>query len=331
MKTLHLVHWKKSGIYVAVASLKKAGLVYGDEHVIEVLRESSSVADKIKSVFIFLRFLFKATIGHYDNINLHSFAPHLASLFISKDRISIFFHSNYPFLHSEAKKDKIKKRIECLIAQHANVIAVSQIVKDTVDRSLSVNCKIAYNIIDNTRFLANIPTSIKTFGSAGRFDPEKRFDDLVKVFTPLNYSSSLWLAGDGAQLSTIKNYIQQQRLEHIKLPGRMIDMRHFFENLDAYICCSAYEGFGLALAEAMSAGKLIISTKVGILAEKHDFQFLEILPNLSNLTELIHTALQLDSKTINMMIKHNLNLLQQHFSDAQAYQMYKGTQLWNGR
>ena len=326
MKILHLVHWKKSGIYVAAAALKAEGQKHGDTHDIIVLREDSSLRSSIISILSLIQFIFKANLSSYDRVNLHSFLPYLSSFFCFGGKTVLFFHSNYPFLKGRTTKDKIKLLLTQLSNKKRRPIAVSNIVKQCVDEALNVDCKILYNIIKH-HTTDNHPSSVIHLGAAGRFDPEKRFIELTEKFITSNSNCTLHLAGDGKLLEKAVLYSKENAPNKVVFHGRQSSMENFYQMIDAYICCSEFEGFGLVIAEAMIYGKIIISTKVGILCENIGFKFLEINSDLSNLSETIISAGKMKPNEIIEMVNTNRKLLKDHFTDSSIYNSFKQQQL----
>lgn len=70
--------------------------------------------------------------------------------------------------------------------------------------------------------------------------------------------------GDGFE--SVKNMIKEKGLEnYVELLGEISEDQkiRYFQTCQLYLQPSTYEGFGLALAEAMSCGATVISTKVG--------------------------------------------------------------------
>ncbi len=323
MKVIHLVHWKKSGIYVAVNNLKKEGSLHGDAHDIITLRQNHNTLDLFKSIFILGHFLLKCYTGKYDSINLHSFLPHIINLFLINKKSFLFFHSNYPFLSGTSTKEKLKKFFtKKSIKSASHPICVSKVVKQSVDAALDVDSTIVYNLIDSPNTYVTCPTKINSFGSIGRFDTEKRFLELIQKFIESNTGSSLHFAGDGALLPEANTIIAKHQKNNVLFHGRQESLSPFFKAIDAYICCSKYEGFGLAIAEAMLAGKIIISTHVGILKENLDFDFIKIEDDLSNLKVCIHLAEQLDEHSIAKIVENNRNIIVKTFKNNSIYSAY---------
>lgn len=326
MKVLHLVHWKKSGIYVAVEALKTEGLNHGDHHDIITLRKDSSLGSSFMSILLFIKFIIQANLFRYDCINLHSFLPYLGNFFCLGAKTTLFFHSNYPFLKSNSIKDKIKLHLTSASNRHKRPVAVSNIVKRSVDPALKTDCAIVYNII---KFHENVSSTrkISRLGTAGRFDPEKRFLELIECFTNLRSDCALHFAGDGHLLGNAISLVNQREQKNVFFHGRQSSMKEFYNLIDAYVCCSKFEGFGLAIAEAMLYGKIIISTKVGILCEDLGFKFLEVNSDLSNLAEIIFFAENIAPDKIQEMVDENRKLLAENFSDFSIYKKFAQQQL----
>ncbi|WP_282069510.1 glycosyltransferase family 4 protein [Olleya namhaensis] len=114
------------------------------------------------------------------------------------------------------------------------------------------------------------------YGFIGRFSPEKGTKELVDTFSDSN--KKLIVAGSGPLLHDVKNlvdtndnFINLGELSPSELP-------QFFNKIDVLIIPSHEEGGPLVGVEAMAAGKLVLSTKVGAMPERmegtdNDFWF----------------------------------------------------------
>ena len=137
--------------------------------------------------------------------------------------------------------------------------------------------------IDQTTVLENKLLALKvkenenlTYGFLGRFSKEKGINSLIKVFSKNN--KKLILAGNGPFLNDVitltednTNSVYLGELKPTQLPD-------FFDKIDVFIIPSFEEGGPIVGVEAMAAGKLIISTKVGAMPERmedteNDFWF----------------------------------------------------------
>ena len=323
MNIIHLVHWEKSGIFVAVDNLKKEGAAQGDTHKIVTLRRNHGIIDFLKSIFLLGYFILKCHTGKYDKINLHSFLPHLVNILLFNKKSFLFFHSNYPYLSGHSIKDRVKKYLtKKSIKLNSLPICVSKVVKQSVDSGLNTTSHVVYNLIDSSKIKFTPSIHIKSFGTIGRFDSEKRFLELIQTFIDSNSHSVLHFAGDGVLFSEANSLASRHAKSNIIFHGRQASLTPFFNGINAYICCSKYEGFGLAIAEAMLAGKIIISTHVGILKEDLDFDFIKIEDNLRNLEACIHLAEQLDEQSIAKIVDNNRNIITETFKNNSIYSAY---------
>lgn len=115
--------------------------------------------------------------------------------------------------------------------------------------------------------------------AVGRFHPAKDYLTMLKVFykISLEYSNiKLFVVGDGDQRSLIEKEIKKYCLEDkIILLGIRQDIPQLMNMCDFFISTSAWEGFGLVLAEAMACNKsVVVSRNAGfleILGEKSPY------------------------------------------------------------
>ena len=100
-----------------------------------------------------------------------------------------------------------------------------------------------------------------TFGFLGRFGGQKGILELLSVMGTLE--NTLIIAGDGPLLNEVTSHCDKnQNLNYIgKLSKEEVAI--FFEKIDVLIISSYEEAGPLVGIEAMAAGKLVISTRVG--------------------------------------------------------------------
>lgn len=104
------------------------------------------------------------------------------------------------------------------------------------------------------------------YGFLGRFSEEKGIKEVINAFS--NTNKKLVLAGNGPFLNDVllackanEDIIYIGELSHDKTCG-------FYEMIDVFIIASFEEGGPIVGIEAMAAGKLIISTRVGAMPER---------------------------------------------------------------
>lgn len=120
------------------------------------------------------------------------------------------------------------------------------------------------------------------YGFLGRFSDEKGMLQLIDAFS--NNNSQLVIAGDGPYLNKVdelkcknKKVVYLGKLSPSQIPD-------FFKKIEVLIIPSFEEGGPIVGVEAMAAGKLIISTKVGAMPERlentnNDFWFSNSVKN----------------------------------------------------
>ncbi len=137
-------------------------------------------------------------------------------------------------------------------------------------RDFSIS-KIIYK--DQTLFfeekLLQLPIKEKNtliYGYLGRFAKEKGILPLIKFFKKTD--KQLFVAGKGVIEGEVLEITNQ--VKNIKILGEYDydKIHHFFKKIDVLIIPSFYEGGPVVGLEAMAAGKLIVSTKVGAMKER---------------------------------------------------------------
>lgn len=106
-------------------------------------------------------------------------------------------------------------------------------------------------------------------GTVCRLVNLKGIDDLFDALPPVlaRYPQlQVLVAGTGPERERL-NARAAQLGPNVRLLGRVEDAAAFVAALDVFAFPSRYEGFGLAVAEAMSAGLPVVGTKVGALEE----------------------------------------------------------------
>ena len=106
-------------------------------------------------------------------------------------------------------------------------------------------------------------------GSVGRMlqDEHKRFSDLIKSFATLlniHKNIKLLLVGEGPEQENYHKLVQELAIEnHVIFAGYQEDTAKYYSIMNIFCLVSAYEAFGLVLAEAMLHKLPIVATKVG--------------------------------------------------------------------
>lgn len=141
----------------------------------------------------------------------------------------------------------------------------------------------------------------KVFIAIGRFHEAKDYPNLINAFYTINKTHSnthLLIVGDGELRSEIETSILSKGLTNsITLLGIRNDIAGLLSAADIFVLSSAYEGFGLVVAEAMSCERVVIATDSGGVAEVLGNEGFLVQPKDSNeLTLAMQKALSLNEE-----------------------------------
>lgn len=102
------------------------------------------------------------------------------------------------------------------------------------------------------------------FVSIGRLAPQKGFDILVEAFARIvaeGVDARLKIVGEGAERDILAAQIRRLGVEdRVTLAGKVAYPIRELEEADCFISASRWEGFGVAIVEALSAGLYVIAS-----------------------------------------------------------------------
>jgi glycosyltransferase involved in cell wall biosynthesis len=101
--------------------------------------------------------------------------------------------------------------------------------------------------------------------SMGRLARVKRYDRLIDAFANISARHATWrliILGEGDERGALEGQLQELGLSgRVDLPGMVKDTEPYLSRAGIYVLCSDYEGFPMALCEAMAAGIPSVSVR----------------------------------------------------------------------
>lgn len=294
---LHVIHWPRSGIVSIVQNLLTAfDSRQFEQHVLffehddstlvkfQTLADSvQSLASPVPSLRALREFRRRVDAIRPDILHTHSFSPGLyAALLAGAYPHVVTVHCPYPYLTDKAPASRIKRALcRWYTGKARHIVAVStetqDLLADTLDPGTSIRV-IGNGILPRPPATNNTGSGsngrrIDTLLAIGRLSREKSYDKLLRAFSIVRQSNSrlrLRIVGDGDEMSCLRQLADELDIaDSVEFTGWHGNPHEFMNNDHTlFISSSAYEGFGLAIAEAMAAGLPVISTRISGIAEQ---------------------------------------------------------------
>lgn len=213
--------------------------------------------------------------GDYDIVHFHTKRAHALSLWLprfqSRPRYVVTRRMDYP--------DSNNWYTHCLYNRRVDgVVAISQSIADLLMGAGVAREKIRViaSGIEPQRFTAALPTAPKSagelvVGSVGVLEERKGHRYLLEAAAKLkrqDLNFKIRIAGDGSLRQSLEQDAVRLGLkDDVQFSGFVSDTRAFLADVDVFVMPSLFEGLGVAALEAMAAGKAVIASRVGGLAE----------------------------------------------------------------
>jgi GalNAc-alpha-(1->4)-GalNAc-alpha-(1->3)-diNAcBac-PP-undecaprenol alpha-1,4-N-acetyl-D-galactosaminyltransferase len=99
--------------------------------------------------------------------------------------------------------------------------------------------------------------------AVGRLHPQKGFDLLIQAFAQVHQLHPAWqltILGEGEERAALEAMRDRLGLQDcVHLPGRVTNVNDYLAQADLYVMSSRFEGFPMALCEAMAVGTPVLS------------------------------------------------------------------------
>jgi len=183
-------------------------------------------------------------------------------------------HTEHDAWHLQnARRRKLQSFLISLV--RPILVADSQLVADELAKVLP---KKKYGVISNgvdcdlftpgdmkqARRKLNLPCDVPIIGCAGRMEPVKAQDHLLKAHALMPQTVHLTLAGTGSLEQKLKSLVRiLGTKERVHFLGRVDDMPTFYRAINVFCLPSKMEGMPLSPLEAQACGVACVATDVG--------------------------------------------------------------------
>lgn len=155
------------------------------------------------------------------------------------------------------------------------IICVSESAKTAFERKFDIheNVFVQYNPIDENSIILKANEKIDDIAinnkfkivTVGRLSRQKGYDRLLEVFKRLlddGFDIELWILGEGVERKEIQEFVKENTMSgNVYIIGFKTNPYKYMKKCNLFVCSSRYEGFSLAVAEAMILGLPVVSTK----------------------------------------------------------------------
>jgi glycosyltransferase involved in cell wall biosynthesis len=196
---------------------------------------------------------------------------------------------------------------DCLYNQRVDgVIAISQKIAGLLVEGgvRSEKIRVIHSGIDPSPFQKTPPEEAKgdlaVVGTAAVLEERKGHRFLLEAAALLKRQGrrlAYRFAGEGSERERLRMLSQQLGLgEEVLFMGFLSDIPSFLSSIDIFVLPSLYEGLGVAVLEAMAAGKPVVATEVGGIPELLHDQVTGLLVPPKDSSALARAILQLVSR-----------------------------------
>lgn len=196
-------------------------------------------------------------------IHSHLYWPTIVSRIANMRRLPHIFSVHTIMTYDAFKPNRLSKYLEKLTySGHQTALFVSGTARSDYQSYIKVSGKAAvlYNFVRDEYFDSSAhKIQFKKDGlklvAVGNLRPQKGHLFLVKCLQCLSvHDISLDIYGEGHQRGELEEYIEANRVANVRLMGSHPQPEAILKNYDAFILATQYEGFCLAMAEAMAVG-----------------------------------------------------------------------------
>ncbi|MHA3105119.1 glycosyltransferase [Acinetobacter sp. ANC 3791] len=218
--------------------------------------------------------------------------------------------------YSDLNTNVSQEATDFFIAQKAFSAVKSTAVSNGIDtQKFQFSASARQQLRQQLGYSAEIPVLM----AVGRLMQAKDYPNLIQAFSLLQKTqpkAQLLIVGDGVQRTELEQQVQQLGLaDRIRFLGVRHDIAELLSAADVFVLSSAWEGFGLVVAEAMSCERVVVATDCGGVKEVlGEPEWLVPPQNAEMLSKKLVQALQLSTEQKAQLGQQHRQRIQQHYS-----------------
>lgn len=245
--------------------------------------------------------------------NMYSLSWFIPIALCKKEGMKVFVHSHNAGIHNCGLVLKVLHQVGRFWLRHINVerLTNSQLSSKYMFCDPTAG-RIIHNAIsvDRFRFCNEIRNIMRdqlgvmgknVYGFCGRLVYEKNPQYLIAVFEKIqkiDKNATLIVIGDG-DIANLKKSISEKGLsEKVILLGNVKNVEDYYQAMDVFLLPSLYEGLGLVLIEAQTAGLPCI-TSAGVVPQEAKVTELLIYIPLDRPDRWVKVAMEMANRVIN--------------------------------
>ncbi len=193
-------------------------------------------------------------------------------------RLHLQIHTDFmsPYFSRESFLNSIRVHIAKFLLLRAHAVrVVSERIKKSISKIVRNGTTVAVlpifvdiTVIHTSRDLKkNYPQFEKHILMASRLSPEKNIPLAIKSMKEIvvKYPKvGLIITGSGAEEERLKKLVKDLGLsKNVVFDGWQDDLASYYRTADLFLLTSNYEGYGMTIVEALSAGCPVVMTDVG--------------------------------------------------------------------
>jgi len=211
----------------------------------------------------------------YDIVHLHTKRAHALSLWLPRGRGTpkyvVTRRMDYPIAKGWITHQFYNRRTDGVIAISKAIAALLTEAGVDPQKVRLIHSGVDARRFDSTPGRPNSDSHVPVVGNVAVMEERKGHRYLLEAARLLKdrgHRIRYVLAGDGSLKSALEEMVKTLGLsEEVSFVGFVSDVPTFLAGLDVFAMPSLFEGLGIAALEAMAAGKAVLATHVGGLAE----------------------------------------------------------------